>query len=394
MKRATVLPLLLIFLSPVFAREETVLLNAESAVLVGADSGQLLFEKNGGRICPPASMTKLVTAYTALRLWEERGWDLNRRFSVPPAADFRAAPPHSSLMFLQAGQTVSLKELLCGLMIPSGNDAAAAVALLTVGSVEAFVLEMNRTMETLGFAGCRFADASGYSPQNRISPLEFAFFCVELIQKYPVIAETASLPSFTYPQPHNLNGTAAVYGFVRQLNHNELVGAFPGADGLKTGYIDASGNNVALTAERGGTRFVAVLTGIRDEDGNRRSRKRTADGAALLSYAFSTFADYRLIFPPFSGADGTPMHPAETVVTLEKAAANTVSAERRGDRIILMQAKRPVKVIPLEKPPLISPGKSVYPKPYPLKIKEKFDFDSPSKYINTNRIQSIIGGTQ
>ena len=394
MKRATVLPLLLIFLSPVFAREETVLLNAESAVLVGADSGQLLFEKNGGRICPPASMTKLVTAYTALRLWEERGWDLNRRFSVPPAADFRAAPPHSSLMFLQTGQTVSLKELLCGLMIPSGNDAAVAVALLTVGSEEAFVLEMNRTMETLGFAGCRFTDASGYSPQNRISPREFAFFCVELIQKYPVIAETASLPSFTYPQPHNLNGTAAVYGFVRQMNHNELVGAFSGADGLKTGYIDASGNNVALTAERGGTRFVAVLTGIRDEDGNRRSRKRTADGAALLSYAFSTFADYRLIFPPLSGADGAPMRPAETVVTLEKTAIGAVSIERRGDRLIFMQEQRPVKVIPLEKPPLISPGKSVYPKPYPLKIKGKFDFDSPSKYINTNRIQSIIGGTQ
>ena len=383
MKRATVLPLLLIFLSPVFAREETVLLNAESAVLVGADSGQLLFEKNGGRICPPASMTKLVTAYTALRLWEERGWDLNRRFSVPPAADFRAAPPHSSLMFLQTGQTVSLKELLCGLMIPSGNDAAVAVALLTVGSVEAFVLEMNRTMESLGFGNCQFADASGYSPQNRISPREFAFFCVELIQKYPVIAETASLPSFTYPQPHNLNGTAAVYGFVRQMNHNELVGAFSGADGLKTGYIDASGNNVALTAERDGTRFAAVLTGIRDEDGNRRSRKRTADGAALLSYAFSTFADYRLIFPPFFDADGTPMHPSETVVTLEKTAIGAVSIERRG-----------VKVILLEKPPLISPGKSVYPKPYPLKIKGKFDFDSPSKYINTNRIQSIIGGTQ
>lgn len=394
MKRATVLPLLLIFLSPVFAREETVLLNAESAVLVGADSGQLLFEKNGGRICPPASMTKLVTAYTALRLWEERGWDLNRRFSVPPAADFRAAPPHSSLMFLQSGQIVSLKELLCGLMIPSGNDAAVAVALLTVGSVEAFVLEMNRTMETLGFGNCQFADASGYSPQNRISPREFAFFCVELIQKYPVIAETASLPSFTYPQPHNLNGTAAVYGFVRQMNHNELVGAFSGADGLKTGYIDASGNNVALTAERDGTRFAAVLTGIRDEDGNRRSRKRTADGAALLSYAFSTFADYRLIFPPFFDADGTPMHPSETVVTLEKTAIGAVSIERRGDRLIFMQEQRPVKVIPLEKPPLISPGKSVYPKPYPLKIKGKFDFDSPSKYINTNRIQSIIGGTQ
>ena len=336
MKRATVLPLLLIFLSPIFAQEETLLLNAESAVLVGIDSKQVLFEKNGERICPPASMTKLVTAYTAMRLWENRGWDLDRRFLVPPAADFRAAPPHSSLMFLQSGQIVSLKELLCGLMVPSGNDAAVAVALLTVGSEEAFVLEMNRTMETLGFAGCRFTDASGYSPQNRISPREFAFFCVELIQKYPVIAETASLPSFTYPQPHNLNGTAAVYGFVRQMNHNE------------------------------------------------RSRKRTADGAALLSYAFSTFADYRLIFPPFFDADGTPMHPSETVVTLEKTAIGAVFIERRGDRLIFMQEQRPVKVILLEKPPLVTPGKSVHPKFYPFKTKKKFDFDPLTKYININ----------
>ena len=284
MKRATVLPLLLIFLSPIFA------LNAESAVLVGIDSKQVLFEKNGERICPPASMTKLVTAYTAMRLWENRGWDLDRRFLVPPAADFRAAPPHSSLMFLQSGQIVSLKELLCGLMIPSGNDAAVAVALLTVGSVEAFVLEMNRTMESLGFGNCQFADASGYSPQNRISPREFAFFCIELIQKYPVIAETASLPSFTYPQPHNLNGTAAVYGFVRQINHNEIIGAFSGAVGLKTGYIDASGNNVALTAERDGTRFAAVLTGIRDEDGNRRST-----GSSFLRFSMPTA--HRCIHP-------------------------------------------------------------------------------------------------
>ena len=308
MKRATVLPLLLIFLSPIFAQEETLLLNAESAVLVGIDSKQVLFEKNGERICPPASMTKLVTAYTAMRLWENRGWDLDRRFLVPPAADFRAAPPHSSLMFLQAGQIVSLKELLCGLMIPSGNDAAVAVALLTVGSVEEFVLEMNRTMESLGFGNCQFADASGYSPQNRISPREFAFFCIELIQKYPVIAETASLPSFTYPQPHNLNGTAAVYGFVRQINHNEIIGAFSGAVGLKTGYIDASG--------------------------------KTAIGA--------------------------------------------VSIERRGDRLIFMQEQRPVKVILLEKPPLVTPGKSVHPKFYPFKTKKKFDFDPLTKYININ----------
>ena len=364
--------ILSIFVSPLTARPQPPELNAESAILVSAASGQVLYEKNADRLCPPASMTKLVSIYTALRIWERQGRSLDSRFTVPPAADFRAAPPRSSLMFLQAGQRVSLRELLHGMMIPSGNDAAMAAALLTTGSMDSFIDEMNRSMKDLGLTKCRFADSSGYSDRNVISPREFALFCIHLIRTYPEVLEMASLPEIVYPLPHNLNGTVAVYGPMRQINHNEIIGIFPGADGLKTGYIDASGNNVALTAERDGTRFVAVLTGIRDNDRARRSWKRTVDATRLLTYAFDTFADYRLIFPPFYDENGHPLHAFDPVVTLDESRLSDFAVDRRGHQLIPMQGGIPLKIISLEQKPPVSPGEKFI---FPRKIKSNKKFD-------------------
>lgn len=364
--------ILTVLVWPLAAQTPIPELNAESAVLISAASGQVLFEKNADRLCPPASMTKLVCVYTALRIWERQGRSLDSRFLVPPAADFRAAPPRSSLMFLQAGQIVSLRELLHGMMIPSGNDAAVAVALLTTGSVASFVEAMNISMRELGLTNCRFTDSSGYSEQNVISPREFAFFCRHLIRTYPEVIPMASLPEIIYPQAHNLNGTVAVYGPMRQLNHNEIIGSFPGADGLKTGYIDASGNNVALTAQRDGTRFIAVLTGIRDSSSARRSWKRTVDAARLLSYAFDRFCDYRLIFSPIYDEDGSALHARDPIVTLEKDRIDSFSFCRRGNTLIPMQSGVALRMIGLEQKPLVTPAKS-FILPHKTKFVKKFD---------------------
>lgn len=373
--------ILSIFALPLMSRPQPPELNAQSAILISAASGQVLYEKNADRLCPPASMTKLVCIYTALRIWEEKGINLDTRFTVPPAADFRAAPPHSSLMFLQTGQLVSLRELLHGMMIPSGNDAAVATALLTTGSVTSFIEAMNRSMEELGFKNCWFADSSGYSDRNVISPREFAFFCAHLIRVYPEVLEMASLPEIVYPQPHNLNGTVAVYGPMRQINHNEIIAAFPGADGLKTGYIDASGNNVALTAQRDGTRFIAVLTGIRDSNPARRSWKRTADAARLLSYAFDSFADYRLFFPPLYDENGNPVHAFNPTVTLEKDRIGEYSFDRYGNSIVPMQSGVPLKIIRLEQKPPVTPLAS-FVIPQKIKLNKKFDIFQFSDYNN------------
>lgn len=363
---------ILFFSLPLFTQSPPPTLHAESAILVSVASGQVLFEKNADRLCPPASMTKLVTVYTALRLWQERGYRLETVFTVPAAADFRNMPPHSSLMFLQTGQKVTLRELLLGLMIPSGNDAATATALSATDSTAAFVDEMNRAMQQLGLNSCRFTEPSGYSDKNEISPREFAYFCVHLIQTYPEILEITSLPQTVYPQTHNLNGTVAVYGSLRQSNHNELVGVVPEVDGLKTGYIEVSGNNVALTAERDGTRFVAVLTGIHDSDSFRRSSKRTVDGSRLLAYAFENFCDYRLLFAPLRNTNGKTDFVEETVVTLDRRRLSEFKIERTAHQLILKQAGVVLKTSEIGKKqaprlnPFFNPAKTTFDERFEL----------------------------
>lgn len=365
MRRKILVTLLISFFLLPLEAKNFLPLNAHSAVLVSVASQQILLEKNPDTLCPPASMTKLVAIYTAFQRGLERGISLDQEFIIPWEADFRNAPPQSSLMFLQIGQRVSFRELLMGLMLPSGNDAAMALALVTVGSMEEFVAAMNEEMAKLGFQQCRFVDSSGYSDQNQISPREFAFFCIHLIQKYPEILQWASLPEFVYPQPHNLNGTVALHGSLRQINHNEIVGAFKGADGLKTGYISASGNNVAITAEREGSRFVAVLTGIHHPDRARRSWNRASDAASLLTYAFETFQDYQLTFPHYYDNSGNPMQPLEKIITLNKHHLKDFRLHREEEKIFILQNGVPLKTIFLHRAPMpIGQRKSVYPKPF------------------------------
>lgn len=267
-------------------------LNCRAAVLLDQESGRLLYAKNPDLVIPPASMTKLVSLHLIYRAIEQGEIDLNDRFTVPAAADFRNAPPRSSLMFLQQGQEVSILELMQGLALPSGNDAARLVADTLAGSFEAYVEMMNREMERLGFESIHFVDSSGYSENNHATALEFARFCRYYLQEHPQsIEQLHNLLDFTYPKEHNLTSDEpAVYGPISQPNHNSLVGRHPWVDGLKTGYIDESGYNVALSAEYEGRRLVAVLMGGPGENSRQGDLLRIVDGANLLSYGFFRFS--------------------------------------------------------------------------------------------------------
>lgn len=275
-------------------------LNCTSAVLLDFGTGRVLYEKHPDTPLPPASMTKLVTAYTFLKELENPADDLDAYIPVPEEADYRNAPPHSSLMFLEEGQRVTGRELLAGLMVPSGNDTAAAVALYVAGSVEAFAELMNRRMEELGLQTTRFVEPSGYSEYNITTAAEFARFCREYIRAFPKLSvETASLRELTYPEEDNLgDGGTSTLGPIRQENHNELIGRYAWADGLKTGYIEESGYNVALTAEKGGRRLVCVIMGIERSSGPDASMRRIIDGVNLLSYGFYAFTNTGIEPPP------------------------------------------------------------------------------------------------
>jgi D-alanyl-D-alanine carboxypeptidase (penicillin-binding protein 5/6) len=199
-------------------------------------------------------------------------------------------------MFLAAGQQVSLRELLLGLAVPSGNDAAVAVALRLAPSVADFVEMMNREARNLGLQSTRFTEPSGISDKNLTTAREFALFCRRYISLYPeTLAEFHSVPEFAYPKAKNV---AERYrekpGTIVQYNHNGLLKDFPGTDGLKTGYIDEAGYSIALTARQEGTRFILVLLAA---PAARGQAGRDEDGRKLLSWAFDQYRTIRPLLP-------------------------------------------------------------------------------------------------
>ncbi len=279
-------------------------LRSRAAVLFDYDSGTLLFEKNGNLSLPPASMTKLMTLHLAYRAVEEGRIGLNEEVVVDGSGDFHSQPRGSSLMFLEEGQRVTVNELMKGLAVPSGNDAAVALALAVEGSVERFVAAMNEEARRLGLSRLHFADPAGISPENRITALDFGRFCMEYIRSHPIsLSKLHSLRTLAYPQEHNLppHGGSS-YGTIEQENYNLLVGRLPSVDGLKTGYIDESGYNIALTAERDGRRLVAVLLGGPGDGTREGNLTRVIDGTNLLSYGFYAYRrvqpELKIIEPP------------------------------------------------------------------------------------------------
>jgi D-alanyl-D-alanine carboxypeptidase (penicillin-binding protein 5/6) len=207
-------------------------------------------------------------------------------------------------MFLAAGQHLSLRDLILGLAVPSGNDAAVAAALRFAPTVPEFAGLMNQEMEALGLANTRFVEPSGISEDNMTTAREFALFCRTYLSLYPeTLKEFHSVPEFAYPKAENV---AERYrerpGTIVQYNHNSLLKNFPGTDGLKTGYIDEAGYNIALTAQREGTRFILVLLGAPAVWGG--DRMRDEDGQNLLAWAFE---QYRTIRPLIGEIEPAPL---------------------------------------------------------------------------------------
>lgn len=265
-----------------------------SAILIDAATGSILYEKNADAVIPPASMTKLVVMYVVFQEIATGRISLDDVVPLPPESWAVNAPPQSSLMFLAEGQTVTLRELLLGLAVASGNDAAVAVAHYVSGSVDKFIERMNHEMEILGLEKTRFVEPSGYSELNLTTPREFAAFARVYLARYPESLEAFhSQPSITYPQEHNLaewhqDKDQAIF----QQSTNKLLGVLPGCDGLKTGFIYESGYNLSLTAQRGKTRFISITMkgpGTGSVEGN---RYRVADGTTLMEWAFSCFATH------------------------------------------------------------------------------------------------------
>lgn len=288
-------------------------LNAKSAILVNAHNGNILYEKDAEAPIPPASITKLFVMYIAFEELEKGRISLEDVVPLPPSVWASNMMPHSSLMFLGKNQIVTLKELMQGLCVSSGNDAAYAIALYIEPTMEDFIKRMNSLAVSLGLKHTSFVECSGYSEKNITCAKDLAEFSTIYLKKYPSALEYHSALSFTYPKEENLpqeyksrsRNQNFTYGIpdiitmpIYQKNTNPLLDIMPGCDGLKTGYIDESGYNLALTVTREGMRFISVTLGGSGRGAIEGNQGRVKDGNTLMNWGFQTFIDYKnaLIF--------------------------------------------------------------------------------------------------
>ncbi len=238
---------------------------AKAALLVDVDTKTILYERQMTLRLPQASTTKIMTAVVAL----EQG-RLDDRVTVP--ANLQA---DGSLMGLQPGETLTLKELLYGLLLPSGNDAALVIAQHISGSVESFVAAMNAKAQALGLTDTHFENPHGHDSPNHYSSARDLWRLAVYALENPVFAEIVSTPA------------AKIAG--RDLvNRNEMLLGYPDADGVKTGTTDLAGECLVVTVRRNGHRALAVVLGSED---------RYADARALLDYYYDNFGWRTLQLP-------------------------------------------------------------------------------------------------
>lgn len=281
---------------------------AESAIIINASNGNVLYEKNADEIIPPASMTKLFAMYVVDEEVSAGRLSYDQIIPLPPETWACNMPPHSSLMFLGEGQKVTLEEVLLGLSIASGNDAAYALAYTVCGNMEDFVQRMNKVAADLGLEHTHFVESSGYSELNTTTAREMAEFSKIYLEKHPdSLKKFHAVPSFTYPKERNLADgdfvqaqdfsmglPARITMPITQENTNPLLGKLRGCDGLKTGYIDESGYNLSLTAARDGSRFISVTMRGPGNGSAEGQAGRVHDGTELMEWAFGSFANMEI----------------------------------------------------------------------------------------------------
>lgn len=266
------------------------LLSATSIVLYESNSNIILYERLANKPFPPASMTKLMTLYLAYEAIEKGDLLKDQVITVTETGSAFSRPDDASVMLLEAGQNVSVKKLMEGVAVASGNDAAYALAELISGNVNSFVIEMNRKCEQLGMYNSYFVDPDGYSADNRVTAYDYLILADSYINRFPeALSELHTITQLEYPLPENIAPNGHIVSSRVKKNTNWLLDEVEGVDGLKSGYIDESGFNFAATAQRGQTRFITVIMGIFTDSFIEGLNQRALESEILLEYAFENF---------------------------------------------------------------------------------------------------------
>ncbi len=250
------------------------ILAAKSYLLYDYTSNQVLVDQNGDARMEPASLTKLMTAYLAFDAIKHGTISLEQKLSVSAAAvNFTNG---ESRMLLKAGQLVSVDDLLHGLIVQSGNDAAITLAVNIAGSVAGFVDMMNQEAKRLGMKNTHFSNPVGLSDtQNYSSAFDLALLAAAIVRDYPQHYPLFSIRNYSFNN-------------VTQSNRNRLLWLDPYADGMKTGFTESAGYCMVGSVNRNGRRLISVLFGA-DSD-----RLRASESQKLLNFGLEYFDTARL----------------------------------------------------------------------------------------------------
>lgn len=252
-------------------------IKARQAYLMDAESGAVLFQHNADQLAPPASMSKLMTLAVAFRALKEGKIKLSDEFLMSENAWRKGGGPSgTSAMFVPINTRVSVEELIKGIIIQSGNDAAIAVAEGIAGSEDAFAKTMTEEARRLGMPLSTFRNATGlYDPQHLMTVRELATLARHLIREYPDHYPTFSIKEFPY-RKHKF------------INRNPLLFMSIGADGLKTGYIKEAGYGIVGSAVQGNRRLIVAINGLATQEDRKEEARR------LLDWGFRAFGEFKI----------------------------------------------------------------------------------------------------
>ncbi len=245
---------------------------AEYAFLMDAETQAVLFEKNADKLMAPASMSKLMTLAVLFRQLKDGKLSMTNEFTVSEYAwRHGGAPSRTSAMFAPLNSTVSIQDLIQGIIVQSGNDACIIVAEGIAGTEEAFAEMMNDYAQKIGLTKSHFANSTGLpDPRHVMTARELGMLALHIYKEYPEFYPYFKQKEFKY-RTHNF------------FNRNPLIYLNIGADGIKTGNTEDSGFGIVASAENQGRRLIAVLNGL----GSANDRKEEA--TKLLNWGFNSF---------------------------------------------------------------------------------------------------------
>lgn len=271
---------------------------AKQAIVMDAATGTVMLDKNANTPMPTASMSKVMTLYMVFEALKDGRISLSDAFTVSE----RAWQMGGSKMFIRVGTSVSVEDLIRGVAIQSGNDAAVALAEGLGGTEEDFARAATARAKELGMTNSNFANASGWpDPQHHSTAHDLAVLAYRMVNDFPDFYHYFGEREFTYNN-------------ITQQNRDPLLGRLPGADGLKTGHTEEAGFGLIGSAQRDGRRVIMVLNGLDS------MKARADEGVRVMEWAFRNF-DLKTVFAKGQEAARVPVwlgDRAEVLAVAEK----------------------------------------------------------------------------